>query len=672
MGPGGLPAQIIHNTDPDRLPRVWGGWPRLAALTGPVRIEGTVDGAFHRSDETGGAGFRIREQNEVRILGRGALEMGGVRFTADTAFECDGMLKLTFTYGPAVPDRPVTLGSLRMVLPYAWDMAQWITMPKLGSTHVARRLPARPGVQWSSSDPDTQLPLTAGSFVPMVWVGTLENGMAFFADNDKGWAPSDKVPAMQIVGSEDRTTREFVLNVVGEPLALKADRTIVFALEATPGRPFPPPGKGTRPEYRQRTWNMVSMTKSGRGPTDNAPRTVDCMDYDKWSQFASTPYLHGGTHQYGVDLARGWLNDHCAIHIETGAKAEIPFGFPDWETAVFPESYRRFTAYHMSKWLSIPYGIDAYYFDCVGLPRGDDVDAGMGYVLDDGRVQPGFGVFALRDFFKRCAMVPWELGRPSCNTFHSSAPHQYPYLFPWVEERIEGEHIPCPIPEKGPAPVLRYLGEKTLLYRCLAWGVPVFQLNNMWHAHVPDRDDQRETNHAELSLWGITSVGGTIPGGVFYEEPFSAFPAALTRTLDPDVAWDVIPPWRSPRWFRHTDPDLHITAWRSPKRMVFYVANWGERDLSAILAPDWRGLGYNLEGEWEIQHLTRFSSAGSNTHGGRDPNLSRREVLGPNAVTLHLRLPPGHLEAYVFIQKAWPYGRDRNGDPYTAEPASAK
>ncbi len=671
MGANGLPAQIVQNTDPSRLPRVWGGWTQTGVLTGPVRIEGTLNGQACRSDTTGGGGFAVREQNEVRVQGQGTFEMGGVRFAVDTWFECDGMLKLAITYGPAAKDKPVAMDSLRLVIPYAWDAVPWITLPKITSTHVARRLADRSGVQWASSEPETQLPMTVGSFVPSVWVGTLENGVLFFGDNDKGWVPSGKVPAVQVVGSEDRTTRAFVLNLVGEPFQLGSDRTVVFALEATPGRPFPPPGKGSRPEYRQRQWTMVNVVKSGRGATENAPRTVDCVDYDKWSQFASTPYVHGGKPPYGVDLARGSLNDHCAIHIETGSKAEIPFGYPDWETAIFPESYRRFTAFHMSKWLSIPYGIDAYYFDCVAAPFGDDVDAGMGYVMDDGRVQPGFGLFALREFFKRCALVPWELGRPSCNTFHTSAPHQWIHLFPFVEERIEGEHIPCPIPEKGPAPVIRYLGEKMMLYHSLAWGMPVFQLNNMWHAAVPDKDDRFETNQAELAMWGITSVGGTIPGGVFTDEPFSTFPPAMTRTMDPAVEWEVIPPWRTSRWFRHTDPALQITAWRSARRLIFYVANWGEKDLSAILAPDWRGLGYNLDGEWEIQHLTRFTLAGAKGQGGRDPNLGVREVTGPNGVTLNLRLPPSRMEAYVFIQKAWPLGRPQDGAPYAVSGAKA-
>ncbi len=670
MADTGLPVRITANTDPDRQPVIIGGWQEVDHLVSPMRIEIDDANGTQRSDRIEGDGFVVTALNEAFILGKGGFELNGLRVDISSRFEPDGMLRMTVTYQPA-GEAPVEIRGMRLIAPLQWAMAERVTHPVMnGKPHTSKLLDQAPGVQWESTDPMAKVPMTVGSFVPMLWLGTPENGLVYWADGDRGWVPSEAKAAIAVIGSEDRSRRDLVFNIVSEPYTLTAARTFEMAFEATPARPHPPATKGKSPEHKVRGWSMVDMVKSGRGPNRGAARTVDCMDYEKWSQFASLPRNHT-TAEYDPN---GRRYDHGAIHIETGSKRNVPAGFPDWNTREFPESYLRFMAWHMQKWLTIPYGIDAYYFDCVSVSTPcHDVDSGLGYELPDGRIQPEFAMFDLRDYFKRAAMVPVELGRPSANTFHTSGPHQYIHCYPFVEERIEGEHSRVPIPPEGPAPVIARLGEKMMLNRSLAWGVPVtIQLNNEWAPGVPDPEDRRKTDMAELAMWRITSAAGAIPGGTTgygNDEHLGAFHFAHRRTLDPEKSWTLIPPWRAPRWFGNQHPDLRIIAWKSERRMLFYLANWSDKPLNTTISPDWFGLGFNLDGEYEIQNLLDYGTDRSRRTG---TSTALRKL--PDALpTWRARLEPNTIEGFLFIQYAWPNGRQQNGAPYARQtPVTAR
>ena len=88
-------------------------------------------------------------------------------------------------------------------------------------------LPAGAGVLWHSGQshgmgvtPHTEnwgRRMTVGDFKPYVWIGGPNRGLAFMADNDRGWVPDDekKVHAIEVVREGDRVN--LILNLVARP-----------------------------------------------------------------------------------------------------------------------------------------------------------------------------------------------------------------------------------------------------------------------------------------------------------------------------------------------------------------------------------------------------------------------------------------------------------------------
>jgi hypothetical protein len=72
-------------------------------------------------------------------------------------------------------------------------------------------------------------------FVPYLWIGNDDLGLAVFTESDQYWRPRG-ADAIQITVTQDTTLLK--LNVVSAPLALKAPITYTFGLMASPVRPI--------------------------------------------------------------------------------------------------------------------------------------------------------------------------------------------------------------------------------------------------------------------------------------------------------------------------------------------------------------------------------------------------------------------------------------------------
>ncbi len=93
------------------------------------------------------------------------------------------------------------------------------------------------GVLWTCRDIRPWSHVIATDFVPYLWLGGAERGLAFFGENDRGY----RVDPKGIVQTLKRRGEQLVLRIdfVNRPSLLKTPHRLVFGLQASPTRPMP-------------------------------------------------------------------------------------------------------------------------------------------------------------------------------------------------------------------------------------------------------------------------------------------------------------------------------------------------------------------------------------------------------------------------------------------------
>jgi hypothetical protein len=82
------------------------------------------------------------------------------------------------------------------------------------------------------------------------------------------------------------------------------------------------------------------------------------------------------------------------------------FAAETWHEPV--RSYQDFALWYYQKMRD--YGIDGIYLDNTYAAANRDTISGEAYVRPDGNVQPSMGIFSMRNFIKRIAVMYWEAG----------------------------------------------------------------------------------------------------------------------------------------------------------------------------------------------------------------------------------------------------------------------
>jgi hypothetical protein len=81
------------------------------------------------------------------------------------------------------------------------------------------------------------------------------------------------------------------------------------------------------------------------------------------------------------------------------------------------ESFQDFALYYFAKMLDTG-AFDGIYFDNTFLKANKNTVAGGAYVRDDGTIQPSCGLWTMREYLKRAAILCWQKGRPFVNISH--------------------------------------------------------------------------------------------------------------------------------------------------------------------------------------------------------------------------------------------------------------
>lgn len=93
------------------------------------------------------------------------------------------------------------------------------------------------GVLWTCRDIRPWKHVIRSDFVPYIWLGGGERGLAFFAANDKGYVLDSKGCVQTIERQGDALCLR--VDLVNKPSIIKEPHHIVFGLQASPTRPMP-------------------------------------------------------------------------------------------------------------------------------------------------------------------------------------------------------------------------------------------------------------------------------------------------------------------------------------------------------------------------------------------------------------------------------------------------
>ncbi|HWL53196.1 MAG TPA: glycoside hydrolase domain-containing protein [Chthoniobacteraceae bacterium] len=167
---------------------------------------------------------RVTRQNAREAVVEAATEADGVRIAAKGTLSFDGLAWYEVTLSPA--DGPVAVEALELQVPFAKKQAHIYNITSSESGHP-------PG---SDSGKVADTPMVYDFLREIVWIGTPREGLAWLAEDLRGWPLKDHARLQVIEPGKDRVTYKVKL---ADAFTLREPVTFRFGLEATPLRPRP-------------------------------------------------------------------------------------------------------------------------------------------------------------------------------------------------------------------------------------------------------------------------------------------------------------------------------------------------------------------------------------------------------------------------------------------------
>ena len=400
-------------------------------LTAPVRL--VTEPAALFGDLTGKVKVLGNDGNQARWEWAGQSSALAIR--ARMSGDCDGFCWYEITL---TPKQPVKMASLRLEIPRRAETASYLhTANFTWGQQVSRGL-SELGGKWQ------------GHFMPYVWLGNEDRGLAWCCESDQGWLLEQSTNALQV-----RTEGNLVLFAAAfldHQETINTPLTLSFGLQATPAKPVSFAWRAKARMYHGVQYSSANPDKNGKVLLDalreGGVRTV--IYHDAWGEYygqvsPSDPQglrkLISECHRrgmkllvyvgYGLARTAPELQGH---HDEWSAMPLIP-----WTTTYKPE-YRNFdaTCAH-SGWadwlvkgidqLFTGYELDGLYFDgTTEAFRCQNEAHGCGWRDANGKLHPHYPLLAVRKMMRRIADVVHRYRPGAILDAHMSASLTMPTL----------------------------------------------------------------------------------------------------------------------------------------------------------------------------------------------------------------------------------------------------
>ncbi len=335
---------------------------------------------------------KVTSAKSGKVTLTGAGQLAKMTAAVTTTEELDGWtwMEMTLTPKGAVP-----VDKLYLDIPLKSELTPLLSAA--GASYgdgLARKVPPGEGRLWSSQDFTINC-MTKGSFIPLVWLGDDQRGLCWFADDDQGWTPSDRTPAVEVMRTGDEVVLR--LNLISEPETLTAPRTIRWGLIASPMKPQLPGFRFAEVNFSS-AFGVVGMDNSNwsdtipNKPYEDSKKQVEQMG-------ALWPYVDSAANVTPC-ICSGWIctSDRKALNYFRGEIDGTP-------TRTEQDLY----LYNLKQWVERA-GIAGIYHDCFAPRKSTNLTGGGAYRLPDGALQPGWNLTRSREFLKRLWVMLLQSG----------------------------------------------------------------------------------------------------------------------------------------------------------------------------------------------------------------------------------------------------------------------
>ncbi len=544
IGAAGLPAQVVSQGH--------------ALFAGPAVLEAVL--ADGKTVAAKGAAAKIASAADHRVVADSRATLGGIDVASRVTVEFDGMYKVEMTL---TPKGKAELKALKMIIPLDAAMADYVYGKGEGirsGYHMGFLPKDKTGTIWDCRTVDSQ-PMLVGSFIPYLWVGNPDAGICWFADSDRGWVPSSTTPAIELVRSGKSVA--MVFHLISEAFTMDAPRTIVFAFQASPAKVL----KGA---WRTDKWWCGSTFGWGGGcwayPTGKGS-TI-------WQSRPNTtiPELcrqkADERHKAG-----GLVVPYFEYNTMADGGEQAYFG-EAWRTSSGPLFYGKsltdYIIWNIDDWIKSS-GIDGWYLDNVRPVVCDNLDAGRGYRLPDGRVQPEFNMFGMRDFFLRLRAAFHENGRASEVVNHMTNNQILPWNAP-VDIGYDGEHHVI-YPEMGKDFMDFWTLERLFTIVPGTWGININFMNEYQGQWEPGARLKAMRAYSGAVLMHDALPTGNSATDVSQRQILAA--RDRFGIDSDDVAF--IGYWKKDSGLACPTKNVYLAGWVKPGKILVGVVNWGEK-----------------------------------------------------------------------------------------------
>ncbi|MBI2193673.1 MAG: hypothetical protein HYU36_16985 [Planctomycetes bacterium] len=563
LAPSGLPEKLISQGSD--------------LLAGPVRVLAAAAGE-PLAWQPEAAGPKIVTATDLAAVTSGRLAGGGWTLDTRMTTEYDGLMKVEMTLGG---EPPAELDSFRIEFPlqarHAILLGYWTGERNFRAGTWHDLLPPGDGVLFESHKPRcARHPEIRGSFIPHLFLGDDERGLAWFAENDRGWTKAADRPAIEVERQQAVVTLR--LHMITEKTRLAEPRTFVFGLHPTPVKALPP---GWRGEGSKLNFGFCDSFSTQQLKTDGDYGNFNIYPQDDdWTAAARRVEKHrehyGSFYGYRgpfLYIDRNWVG----LPPSAGEFSGI------WYRSGFfrylPEA-RDCHLWNIDQWLRRQL-IVGVYIDDVWIGTCKDPETGPAYRLEDGYVQPGFEFFDYHEYMKRLRWIFIDNGMPPTIWCHMTHTLFIPCLS-FAEYLLDGEDR---FPNWGaswdfldawPPGRIRYNnGQK--------WGlVPT------WFIKIGG-DAQPTT---PMPHWQYRQSRAYTASTVLNDIIAAGVPAEILKEIYEPADARCVGYWSADNPAAFDRPDLCASFWLRAGKTVGLVVNRSKADVEASVALDPAKLGF--------------------------------------------------------------------------------
>ena len=396
------------------------------------------------------AAVKLIEAKPNRARYESRAESRAVIVNTVSTIEEDGCMKVEMELLPSGTSAEIT--GLSVNIPMKDSLAPFwhAIIGDICRSNPVGEAPKGEGIVWDSTKTGNGTML--GTFIPYIWLGGPERGIAWFGNNDKGYSVDDDKPVQILTRENGRLI--LTVNLINRPTTLDAPRKIIFGLQATPVKPrlddwrkrgFEITGvHGGANLYwtmlqryaakypAERDWSLVDEYVKCRAAGRVTPEAEaafeqwlkdkiapgsDMMDDVRPSVWGGMNWVArtGGKPQfiYYEGHTQDQMSEEFRVFQDewgkeqfTNRKWKEPTGTKkDLDGDVFVHinrSYADFSLYYGKMWMDRGFGL--YSDNCFPISSFNTLVSDA-YVRSDGQTQPSAGIWEMRDYYKRM----WKL-----------------------------------------------------------------------------------------------------------------------------------------------------------------------------------------------------------------------------------------------------------------------